>query len=105
MSKHPASSLEMRPTENNTFVLSDMGCFVVAEFFWEGGEEPSITRDEALANVRLLMAAENLLALLRRWNALDGGSWHVERHAQEKTKLICDTREVLGQLELPDGDR
>lgn len=34
-------------------------------------------------------------SVARRWYALDGGSWHVERHAAEKADLLEDTRALI----------
>lgn len=49
------------------------------------------------ADARLIAAAPDLLALLQRWSALDGGSWHVERHAREKAELLADTRAAIAK--------
>lgn len=57
----------------------------------------SITREQAIANAHLIAAAPNLLAIARRWAALDGSSWHVDRHARYKAELLADTGDVIAK--------
>lgn len=40
-----------------------------------------------------------LLSLLQRWAALDAGAWLVERHADEKARLLADTRAAIAKAE------
>ncbi|MFG1401990.1 hypothetical protein [Xanthobacter sediminis] len=51
------------------------------------------------ANARLIAAAPDLLSIAKRWSALDGGAWAVERHAREKTELLADTKAVIAKAE------
>jgi hypothetical protein len=65
-----------------------------------GTEEVAIIprRNETDAqNARLIAAAPELLAIAQRWGALDGGAWHVERHAAEKAELLADTRGAIAK--------
>lgn len=55
--------------------------------------------DCGLANARLIAAAPELLRLAKRWNALDGGAWHVERYARDKTDLLAATSTVIAKAE------
>jgi hypothetical protein len=41
-------------------------------------------------------ARERLEAICQRWLALDGGDWHIMRHAREKDELKDDTRAAIG---------
>ncbi|WP_272798884.1 hypothetical protein [Sphingobium sp. AntQ-1] len=43
--------------------------------------------------------APALLAMLRRWAALEAGAWHVDRHAAEKTRLMAETRALISKAE------
>lgn len=52
-------------------------------------------RDEAEANARLMAVAPKLLSIAERWAALDGGAWHVQRHANEKAELLADTAAAI----------
>lgn len=56
-------------------------------------------KEEAAANAFLVAAAPDLLSIAKRWNALDGGSWHVERHARDKEELIVATRAAIAKAE------
>lgn len=51
----------------------------------------------------LIAAAPKLLAVARRWAALDAGSWHgswhQERYASEKAELLSDTRAAIARAE------
>ncbi len=47
----------------------------------------------------LIIAAPDLLSIARRWAALDGGAWHVERHAAEKQELLADTRAAISKAQ------
>ncbi len=51
----------------------------------------------AEANARLIAAAPDLLFIAQRWAAIDGGSWHVERHAREKAELLADTATAIAK--------
>ena len=48
---------------------------------------------------RLEVERDELLKLLRRWNAIDAGSWAPDRHANEKRELIADTRAAISKVE------
>lgn len=48
---------------------------------------------------RLEDERDELLKLLRRWNAIDAGSWAPDRHANEKRELIADTRATIAKVE------
>ena len=51
------------------------------------------------ANARLISAAPDLLAISRRWLALDAGAWHVQRHIREKVDLLADTRDAVAKAD------
>ncbi|MFG1417219.1 hypothetical protein V5F38_05320 [Xanthobacter sp. V0B-10] len=55
--------------------------------------------EEADANFRLIDAAPDLLSIAKRWAALDGGAWNVERHAAEKAELLADTKATIAKAE------
>lgn len=40
-----------------------------------------------------------LLSIARRWSAMDGGTWLVERHAREEAELLADTRAIIAKVE------
>ena len=42
-------------------------------------------------------AAPDLLSIARRWAAIDGGAWNVERYASERAELMTDTRAVIAR--------
>jgi hypothetical protein len=47
------------------------------------------------ANAILIAAAPELLAIAKRWAALDAGAWHQERYAAEKAELLDNTRAAI----------
>ncbi|CAN7447812.1 hypothetical protein LJR066_002800 [Acidovorax sp. LjRoot66] len=49
------------------------------------------------ANARLISAAPELLDLAKRWDALDSGAWHADRHEAERRELIADTRALIAK--------
>lgn len=49
------------------------------------------------ADASLIAAAPDLLSIARRWVALDGGAWHSERYARERTKLLFDTAAAVAK--------
>ena len=51
------------------------------------------------ANARLIASAPTLLSIAKRWAALDGGSWHLVRHASEKNELLADTGRAIAEAE------
>lgn len=51
------------------------------------------------ADARLIHAAPDLLSIAKRWAAIDGGAWNVQRHAQEKKELLADTRAAIAKAE------
>jgi len=53
-----------------------------------------------LVSISSAMAGANaLLSIAKRWGALDGGSWNVDRHAREKQELLEDTRAAIAKAE------
>lgn len=56
----------------------------------------------AVANHRRATHQADLLNIAKRWAALDGGSWHVERHAREKAELLADTKALISKVEQTD---
>lgn len=73
----------------------------VASVDWPSSTPGSAPREvgEAKANARLIAAAPELLSLAKRWIALDGGSWNVERHASERFTLRNETRDLIAKAE------
>lgn len=69
---------------------------------WDGSQWVELP-DERVALTELLARAraqrDELLQIARRWSALDGGAWHVQRHASEKAELLADTRAALAKVE------
>lgn len=53
----------------------------------------------AIDNHRRARRAAELLHIAKRWAALDGGAWHVERHAREKAELLADTKALISKAE------
>lgn len=49
------------------------------------------------ANARLIAAAPDLLSIARRWAAIDGGAWNVQRYASERAELMADTRAAIAK--------
>lgn len=43
--------------------------------------------------------APDLLSIARRWAALDGGVWNVQRYAIEKAELLADTKAAIAEAE------
>lgn len=43
--------------------------------------------------------APALLAILRRWAALEAGSWHADRHTAEKRQIMGETRALIAKAE------
>jgi hypothetical protein len=68
-----------------------------------GIEQPAqyvlaIVKDR-IEHARLIAAAPKLLSLAKRWAALDGGAWHVGRHAQDKAELLAETLAAIAKAE------
>jgi hypothetical protein len=59
--------------------------------------QPRIGTAMRNANACLIATAPELLSIAKRWAALDGGAWNVERHAAEKAKLIQDTQTAIAK--------
>lgn len=57
------------------------------------------TGEEAAANASLFAAAPDLLTIAKRWNAIKGGAWHVERQARDIAELEADTAAVIAKVE------
>lgn len=53
----------------------------------------------ALDNRNLRALNAEMLAVAKRWRALDGGAWHVDRHAAEKAELLRDTEAAIAKAE------
>ena len=51
------------------------------------------------ANCRLIAAAPDLLSIVKRWVALDGGAWDVERFANERARLLEEARAAIARAE------
>lgn len=51
------------------------------------------------ADAHLIVTAPDLLSLVKRWAALDGGSWHPDRHATNKAELLAETRDAIAKAE------
>lgn len=45
----------------------------------------------------------DLLSIAKRWIALDGGTWNVERHAREKAELLKDTAAAIAKASGSEG--
>lgn len=82
------------------YVLTDghMGAVCTVHASGDGdwqktGDNPKFA--EAVANAYLIHAAPSLLSIAKRWAAIDGGAWHVERHAREKVELLADTHAAI----------
>jgi len=68
-------------------------CEICGQTDADGVFSPAVTA----ANARLIAAAPDMLTLARRWLALDGGAWLVDRHTNEKRQLIEDTRAAIAK--------
>lgn len=79
-------------SENHTGfrIYDSRGNWALAEV--QPGDQDGI---EGEANARLIATAPKLLHLASRWAALDGGAWHVERHAREKAELLAETEAAV----------
>lgn len=55
--------------------------------------------DNSAANAALIAVAPDLLAIAKRWAALDGSGWDVSRHADEKACLFADTQMTIARAE------
>lgn len=53
--------------------------------------------------VRLSRSVADLLDIAKRWAALDGGAWHVARHAREKAHLLAFTEIAIASFTDPSG--
>lgn len=64
------------------------------------GEAAELGSPEANAAhiVKCCNGYPKVISLLRRWRALDAGSWHPDRHAADKKDLLAETRAVLSDL-------
>lgn len=64
--------------------------------------EPFMSMADAKRITRELLAAQaapELLSIAQQWAAIDGGAWHVERHARAKTELLQATRAAIAKAE------
>jgi len=43
--------------------------------------------------------SQELLAIAKRWSALGGGAWHVDRYACEKIELLNDTQIAIAKAD------
>ena len=46
---------------------------------------------------------DQLFDIAKRWAALDGGSWNIDRHAREKSELLADTKALIAKMENASG--
>lgn len=53
-------------------------------------------REENEANARLMASSPELLSIAKRWAALDA-EWHPDRYANEKARLLQDTKEAIAK--------
>ena len=76
------------PSENGLryVIARDIGGEVYKDAFGKFTDYSTVD-----ANASMIAAAPRLLAIAERWAALDGGSWHVQRHANEKAELLAET--------------
>lgn len=94
MSAHTPGPWLGRPDHDPILIqgANDVGLSIA---FACGGGSPR--REEFMANARLIAAAPELLSIAERWAALDGGAWHVQRHASEKAELLADTAAAIAK--------
>lgn len=64
---------------------------------WVHANRAHVAETVGKFNASLIAAAPDLLSIARRWAALDGGSWHVERHASDKKELLADTNAAIAK--------
>lgn len=62
------------------------------------GRKPTLSEIVA-GRARKAEPTPDLLSLLKRWAALDGGIWDVERHARSKAQLLIETRAAIAKAE------
>jgi hypothetical protein len=60
-------------------------------------------REVEAANARLICAAPDLLSIAKRWAAIDGGAWHIERYEREREELLADTHAAIAAAEAEAG--
>lgn len=100
MTKHTPGPWSFKPTGDHKRIVIGEGLvegpngYDVAEVYSDDCDY-----EEALANARLTAAAPDLLDIAKRWAALDGGAWDVQRHAAEKRDLISDTQAAITKAE------
>lgn len=63
--------------------------------------------EEAYENTEFVVRACNahyqMLDIAKRWAAIDGGAWHVERYEREREELLADTRAAIAAAEAEAG--
>ncbi len=94
---------------NGRSCIQGAGSYSVADFYQAPAGDARSTAElvaltfnalpALLAEVERRRADEaELVSMLQRWNALDGGSWNVDRHARDKAELKSDTRSLLAKV-------
>lgn len=61
----------------------------------ESSLQPQLDAANEGAKSRPADVSADLLAIVRRFVALDGGAWNVDRHASEKAQLLADAEAAL----------
>lgn len=79
-------------------VITEHGLMIGRATLADGRASMAWPVAEAEAHARLMAAAPDLLTLLRRWVALDGGAWDVARHAADKRELTAETCAAIAEL-------
>lgn len=90
------------------YVLTAPGAVVVlVEWIKEGLMEDGSNTGWAadLAEIERLRALNGeLLALVKRWGALDGGAWNAVRYADDKAELKQDTAALIAECKADGWD-
>ena len=63
---------------------------VVTQTFWDHAAN-------ARRIVQCVNAHDELVSLLQQWADLDAGAWHAVRHANEKERLLEETRAAIAK--------
>ena len=57
-----------------------------------------VTAEQIEDEAELIAVAPDMLSLVKRWHALEGGAWHPDRLAAEKRALERDTQMLFDRL-------